>query len=716
MKVALVVMPFAAVTRPSLAAGLLQANLQREGIRCDALYANLVLGEMLGTAAYRRFSSEAVVTALAGEWAFSQLFFGQRLSNWDSYRREVLDDPHWGAGADRHAGIQSLVAIAPAFLDRVFSSSNWTDYDLVGFTSTFEQTMPSLCLARMIRDAAPDTLLAIGGANLEAGMGAPYLRHFEFLDFVSTSEADTTFTVLCRNLREHRAGRSTTIGVPEGILFRTGGRLPLVRGTPLPPVDMEASPTPSYDDYFTAVTSTSGADAAVQHWLPVEASRGCWWGEKVHCTFCGLNGETMRFRAKSGGRVREETRELVARYGIRRVQFADNILGADYFASLLPDWADSGDTVEKFFEIRSNLTRDQLALLRRAGVTTVQAGVESLSDRTLHLMGKGVSGAQNLALLRWCAELGIDPLWNLIYGFPHEHLADYATTVALIRDVMHLPPPDAAAPIRMDRFSPNFSRWGDQGFTVVEPMPAYRHVFPFPAEDLEAAAYYFRFDHPQLAAARELGRQIEGAVAEWQRRRRDGTGGQLFVLADGDRLVLRDTRRGEESRGLDTAAIAWLVACDRPASPETAAARVRRLTGQVSGAVLDRALHGLLEQRVILQTGPRLVTLACLPPPVRSRFANPPWLFESPIPLHSLPDNHRSAHDDTDVRCRSSSRGADAWATTRGADAWATTRGADAGPATRGADAGPAPGGADAGPAPGGADAAPGGTHARATS
>ena len=85
MNVALVVMPFAAVTRPSLAVGLLQANLRRVGIHCEAVYANLVLGEMLGGAAYRRFSSEAAITALAGEWAFSQLLYGQRVSTCTKY-------------------------------------------------------------------------------------------------------------------------------------------------------------------------------------------------------------------------------------------------------------------------------------------------------------------------------------------------------------------------------------------------------------------------------------------------------------------------------------------------------------------------------------------------------------------------------------------------------------------------------------------------------
>jgi hypothetical protein len=78
MKVAVVIMPFAALTRPSLAAGLLQANLERAGISCESVYLNLLLGDMIGPAAYRRFSSDAPTTALAGEWVFSQAFFGDQ--------------------------------------------------------------------------------------------------------------------------------------------------------------------------------------------------------------------------------------------------------------------------------------------------------------------------------------------------------------------------------------------------------------------------------------------------------------------------------------------------------------------------------------------------------------------------------------------------------------------------------------------------------------
>jgi radical SAM superfamily enzyme YgiQ (UPF0313 family) len=38
-------------------------------------------------------------------------------------------------------------------------------------------------------------------------------------------------------------------------------------------------------------------NGAVETTLLFETSRGCWWGEHSHCTFCGLNGSTMLYRS-----------------------------------------------------------------------------------------------------------------------------------------------------------------------------------------------------------------------------------------------------------------------------------------------------------------------------------------------------------------------------------------------------------------------------------
>jgi radical SAM superfamily enzyme YgiQ (UPF0313 family) len=64
--------------------------------------------------------------------------------------------------------------------------------------------------------------------------------------------------------------------------------------------------------------------------LPFESARGCWWGMRHHCTFCGLNGQTMAFRAKRPQRVLEELRDLARRYHSFKFMAVDNIIALFY--------------------------------------------------------------------------------------------------------------------------------------------------------------------------------------------------------------------------------------------------------------------------------------------------------------------------------------------------------------------------------------------------
>ena len=57
-------------------------------------------------------------------------------------------------------------------------------------------------------------------------------------------------------------------------------------------------------------------------------------------------------------------------------------------------------------------------LLKRAGISFIQPGIEALSSSLLKLMRKGVSAHQNLALLRYARCAGVHLVWNLLCGFP----------------------------------------------------------------------------------------------------------------------------------------------------------------------------------------------------------------------------------------------------------------------------------------------------------
>jgi ribosomal peptide maturation radical SAM protein 1 len=297
-------------------------------------------------------------------------------------------------------------------------------------------------------------------------------------------------------------------------------------------------PMLSYDDYFGQL-SQSGLPLRSNVWLMFETARGCWWGEKHHCTFCGLNGQGMPFRSKTASRALDEFSYLTGKYPGFPVTLVDNILDMNYFKDFIPGLAERNPGVEVFYEIKSNLKKEQLRMLRAAGVSRVQPGIESLSDQVLHIMDKGVRALQNIQLLKWCKELDIWPQWNFIWGFPGEDPAEYARMAELAPLLAHLPPPLSTTRIRIDRFSPNYDKAEQMGFKNLEPYPAYHYVYGLPPKALENLAYYFTFEYREARDAWQYVEPLVNEIAKWQQGYSQTT---MFWVEKGERLLLWDER------------------------------------------------------------------------------------------------------------------------------------------------------------------------------
>ena len=240
---------------------------------------------------------------------------------------------------------------------------------------------------------------------------------------------------------------------------------------------------------FVRQHARSVAAAAAHPVVLLETARGCWWGAKHHCTFCGINGLSMAFRSKSQGRAYDEIARLADAYGTDFVS-VDAILDHRYFTELLPRLAEKGPTITMYVEVKSNLRPDQIALLSRAGAKKLQPGIESLDTDILALMRKGCTMLQNLQTLKIAAECGVYIEWNLLHGFPGESRESYERTAALIPHLVHLQPPNGVGRVRADRFSPYFER--PEAFGIeIEPLPAYRHIFPFDDAVVRSLAYHF---------------------------------------------------------------------------------------------------------------------------------------------------------------------------------------------------------------------------------
>src|SRR5260370_3454755 len=490
-------MPFAEVQRPSIALGLLHAALAGTPIRSEVIYGNFGFAETIGLVAYQAMQT-APTDHLLGEWCFAGSLFPTVAARDEEYLNLVLEVRCSGFPADlkqRKELMRWVRAQSAAFVDQLAETIVARKPRIVGCSSVFQQHCASLALLKRIRELSSTTVLLMGGANCEGEMGVEKLRAFPWVDCVVSGEADDIFAEMCRVLLEH--GRAAgPAALPYGAISQAHLRnlFPVVASngeqTPRPVIrDMDALPTPDYDHYFETLR-TSTLSHLIEPGLLAESSRGCWWGEKSHCTFCGLNGTGMKHRSKSPDRGLAELSELSGRYGTRNFQFVDNILDMSYFKTVLPKLAAAEPKYALFYEIKSNLKREPAELLADAGIRWIQPGIESLDDNVLGLIGKGNSTLMNLQLLKWSRELGIHTAWNYLSGIPGESDSWYAEMAKWLPAIFHLQPPSGVVRVRYDRFSPYHTRAQDFGL-MLRPSRAYAYVYPLPNESLMRLAYSF---------------------------------------------------------------------------------------------------------------------------------------------------------------------------------------------------------------------------------
>jgi ribosomal peptide maturation radical SAM protein 1 len=297
---------------------------------------------------------------------------------------------------------------------------------------------------------------------------------------------------------------------------------------------------------------------------------------------------------------------LAETYGVARVHSVDNILDTRYIGSLFPELTRRNAGLDIFYEVKSNLRYDQLKTMRAGGVGTVQPGIESFSNATLELMRKGCTGLQNIQMLRWCAELGIVTAWNLLYGFPEELPAEYERMAELLPLLAHLPPPAFCCRIRLDRFSPLYTRAREPGVRNVRAMGAYSYVFPLPESALRELAYFFEFDYRDGRNPGDYVESLIERVEEWTRLAASKPA-RLDAYGTGDLLVIEDTRPcAARPQHIFTGLAARVYReCDTAARSATLARRLGADEADIRGVV-----QRFLDERLMVDMDGQVLSLA----------------------------------------------------------------------------------------------------------
>jgi len=288
--VCLVHMPVALTTVPSFSLGLFKALLNERGIPSTVIYNNLRFLEKFDANFYA-FLERSPANHLAGEFLFGKAVGWKPAKDDEDYYKLLRET--WPCSLSILPVVEPFWRKMPQMRDKAVEFISDAADEVLSFrpkivacSSMFQQNMASLALLRRVKEKSPDIITLIGGPNCMGESSTAMAESIPWLDYVFSGEADEVFADFCAALlsdgKDIPEERLPYGAVKKGMNSREKAPFRVSK-------NLDSLPTPDYSDYFAALEN-SPLKENITPGLLVEGSRGCWWGEKKACSFCGLGG------------------------------------------------------------------------------------------------------------------------------------------------------------------------------------------------------------------------------------------------------------------------------------------------------------------------------------------------------------------------------------------------------------------------------------------
>lgn len=589
----LINVPIGILNVPSLALGILKPAAVNAGLNTKVLYANIFLAKYIGLEAFRRLNLWANSTTQLIEILFQPYAGYESYASFDEIEKFYLEAyPIYANGFKYFREVVFKVwDIMESYLDEVCNKILESNPKVVGCSYGLQQANASLAILNRIKKKRPDIITFIGGSSCSEYSGQALVDYMPQVDYVFTGESDDVFAPAIKLMIE---GNKEKLKEEYSCVLQKGG-VPKSHAMS----DLNLIPYPDYDDYFEQLKEYDLLDK-LHIVLPVESSRGCWWGSVQKCRFCGLHNskDIICYRKKDIKRTVAELDYLSTKYGIKEFLFADCILDNKDIKEFPLLIGDRGYL--SYAEVKTNMTIEEMKGLKKAGFIWLQPGIEAIQDDLLVHMNKGNRAIKHIEFLKWASTIGIICFWNLMTGFPDEKLEWYDETMERIPLLHHLLPPNRNTFIyqRNSYFTIHGKDFG------VNPQRAdfYPYFFGKNLEFLEKFAEYYEVEQKTFSYHEKL----EGIIDEWRNAWEQGTSFTYF--SDGDFMGIFDGRAcAKESRMVLTGIQKEI--CEL-AVTSIKISKVKEELSQYSVDEIDTAITELINSKIIIEINGEILFLA----------------------------------------------------------------------------------------------------------
>ncbi|MFK7050154.1 Radical SAM superfamily protein [Flavobacterium columnare] len=494
----IVIPPLTLINSPNLGVHNLQSVAKASNFKIEILYSDLIFAKKIGIEVYNYINNELmspyeqIAERLFANKAHKNIDNNQYINSLLRLKKEKYIENENNLIWDKLFELENKI---DEWVDEIIEILINKNAKIVGFSTSHQQTNACITLVNAIKKKDNTIVTLVGGSNCDGKMAKGITSLSKNIDFVFNGESEISFLDFIKQNITKENNCET-----------------IIKGQKIKKLD--EIPIPNFDDYFNQLKKLNIDYEHNNIWINYETSRGCWWGVDNLCTFCGVNGSDTGYRLKSPKKIVGELMELKTKYNVNNFRMVDTLMPGSYFRNLLPMLVDI--KIENiFYEMRADITYNQMKLLKNAGIKFMQIGIEAFSNNILNLINKGATYIENINVLRYARITGITIGWNLLREVPNDCINDWKQTLKIIPYLRHLDPPSGFRPVELARFSPYYETYSKYNITNLKPFDVYSEIFPSNA-DIDNLAWLFYGDYDCSSRSDlEIIKAIEDEVEYW---------------------------------------------------------------------------------------------------------------------------------------------------------------------------------------------------------
>ncbi len=332
----------------------------------------------------------------------------------------------------------------------------------ISVTSTM-QFLPGYLLAKIIKLCKPETTVVMGGSCADLFVKSNYKNKKDinkYIDYMIVGEGETAIAKLMEYIKGGKKGEVDSI--PNLVLVDKNNE---VRYTEQIIENVGELPLANYDGLDLSLY------LAPRVIMPYQTSRGCHYGQ---CAFCNHDAKYRHnYRSKDMKLVVEELLELSRRYNIRDFQFVDEAIRPDCFVDMVEEMDKHQEfgNIQWFYYSRVSrvYTKEILQKAKKNGCKMVMFGIETLNQRLLKHIKKGISAETSSYCLKLFHESGIKTYAWLLCNLPSETLEEAREDMENIRAIDGMIDAFSVNPFMLFKNTDMYDRPELYGITSINP-------------------------------------------------------------------------------------------------------------------------------------------------------------------------------------------------------------------------------------------------------